>query len=192
LDVTDGIKNKSANPLRLFARSLVVLAWLETANARQALDGTVVGISDGDTITVLDSSQRQHRIRLHQIDAPEKRQDFGQRSKQSLSDLIFSKPVRVEVTTIDKYGREVGKVWIHGTDANLEQIKRGWRWSTGNTRAIRFISLRRKGRAAPGLGYGPSPILSRLGNSGMAANATRKARHRRHQSSMLTQVLAVA
>jgi endonuclease YncB( thermonuclease family) len=91
-------------------------------------EGKVVGVSDGDTLTVLDSSKTQHKIRLHQIDAPEKNQDYGQRSKQSLSDLVYGKQVTVSVVTTDKYGRKVGKVTVNGTDANLEQVKRGMAW----------------------------------------------------------------
>jgi endonuclease YncB( thermonuclease family) len=92
------------------------------------IEGRVVGVADGDTITVLDAGRRQHKIRLHQIDAPEKGQDYGTRSKQSLSELVFGKTVSVEVVDIDRYGREVGKVWVGALDANLEQVKRGMAW----------------------------------------------------------------
>jgi endonuclease YncB( thermonuclease family) len=60
------------------------------------LNGTVVAVSDGDTITVLDSNNRKHRIRLVGIDAPEKSQSYGQRAKQSLSDLIYDKKVTIQ------------------------------------------------------------------------------------------------
>ena len=86
------------------------------------IEGRVV--ADGDTITVLDDNKVQHKIRLAGIDAPEKKQPFGQRSKQSLSDLVFDKAVTVETNKRDKYRREVGKVLVDGTDANLEQVKR--------------------------------------------------------------------
>ena len=85
-------------------------------------------MADGDTISVLDSSKGLTKVRLHQIDAPEKRQDFGQRSKQSLSDLVYGKHVRIEIADMDRYGRTVGKVWVNGKDANLEQVKRGMAW----------------------------------------------------------------
>lgn len=94
----------------------------------ETLTGRVVGVADGDTLTVLDNNKGLTKIRLHQIDAPEKKQDFGQRSKQSLSDLAYGKQVRVEVYDTDKYGRKVGKVWVNGQDANLEQVKRGMAW----------------------------------------------------------------
>jgi endonuclease YncB( thermonuclease family) len=92
------------------------------------IEGRVVGVADGDTITVLDGSRTQHKIRLSGIDAPEKKQPFGQRSKESLSDLVYSKTVTVETDKTDRYGREVGKVLIDGSDANLVQVQRGFAW----------------------------------------------------------------
>ena len=94
----------------------------------ESITGRVVGVSDGDTITMLVSANTQHKIRLSGIDAPEKKQSFGQRSKESLSDLVFAKTVTVETDKRDKYQREVGKVLVEGMDANLEQIKRGMAW----------------------------------------------------------------
>ena len=90
--------------------------------------GKVVGVSDGDTITVLDSTKTQHKIRLSGIDAAEKAQPFGQRSKEHLSDSVFGKQVVVDSNKTDKYGRTVGKVMVAGKDANLEQIKAGLAW----------------------------------------------------------------
>lgn len=109
----------------------LLVAWGLAGTALGAPDitGRVVGVHDGDTVTVLDAGNRQFKIRLNQIDAPELRQDFGQASKQSLSDQVFGKQVRIEVTDTDKYGRTVGTVWIGGTDANLEQVKRGMAWA---------------------------------------------------------------
>jgi endonuclease YncB( thermonuclease family) len=63
-----------------------------------AFNGRVTGVADGDTVTVLDGSNIQHKIRLAGIDAPEKKQAYGNRSKQRLSDLIFDKAVQVETT----------------------------------------------------------------------------------------------
>lgn len=94
----------------------------------ETLQGKVVGISDGDTITVLDGSKAQHKIRLAGIDAPEKAQAFGERSKQHLSDLVFGKTVTVDWNKTDKYGRTVGKVIVNGQDANLSQVQAGLAW----------------------------------------------------------------
>lgn len=94
----------------------------------EVLIGKVVGVADGDTVTVLDAAKRQHKIRLMGIDAPEKKMPFGDKSKQSLSRLVFGKEVTVEYTKQDKYGRTVGKIMVNGVDANLEQVKAGMAW----------------------------------------------------------------
>lgn len=90
--------------------------------------GKVVGVHDGDTATVLDENKQQHKIRFNGIDAPELKQDFGNRSKQNLSDLIFGKTVTVKVDKKDKYNRAVGIVFLDGRDINIEQIKAGLAW----------------------------------------------------------------
>ncbi len=90
--------------------------------------GKVVGVADGDTITLLDVRRKQHRIRLYQIDAPEKSQDFGAAAKKSLSRLIYNREVSVAAVTVDRYDRTVGTVYLGGTDINLEQVKRGMAW----------------------------------------------------------------
>lgn len=74
------------------------------------LQGTVVGITDGDTLTLLDVQHQQHKIRLAGIDAPEIRQDHGQRAKQHLSSLVFGQQVDVHWQKKDRYRRIVGKV----------------------------------------------------------------------------------
>jgi len=94
----------------------------------QTLTGRVVSVADGDTITVLDSTDTQHRIRLEGIDAPESHQAFGSRSKQNLSEMIFGKDVTVVYQKTDQYGRLVGKILLDGRDVNLEQVKAGMAW----------------------------------------------------------------
>ena len=91
-------------------------------------EGRVVGVRDGDTITVLDSSNANHRIRLLGIDAPEKGQPFGSRSEENLSEAIFNRVVTIEWSKHDRYGRIVGKVVLEGQDICLEQIKTGRAW----------------------------------------------------------------
>ena len=100
---------------------------VQTAYA-DVLSGRVVGVADGDTITVLDSTNTQHRIRLNGIDAPEKNQAFGNVSKKSLSGQIFNQHVDIEWFKYDKYERKVGKVYSNNEDICLKQIKRGLAW----------------------------------------------------------------
>lgn len=92
------------------------------------LNGTVVGISDGDTITVLDNSMHQHKVRLMGIDAPEKSQAFGSEAKQTLSNYIYKNEVTVEYKKLDKYKRIVGKVTLDGQDICLQMIREGMAW----------------------------------------------------------------
>lgn len=121
-------------------RTLLVGLWFVALTAQGAeLEGKVVGVSDGDTVTVLDASKTQHKIRVAGIDAPEKGQDFGQRSKESLSALVFGKAVRLEWSKEDRYGRKVAKVWVaelgclqpscpKTLDAGLAQLTVGMAW----------------------------------------------------------------
>jgi endonuclease YncB( thermonuclease family) len=90
--------------------------------------GRAVRIADGDTITLLDSINAQHRIRLEGIDAPESHQDFGTQSKKSLSDMIFDKQVTAVCDKTDQYGRQVCKIVFDDKDINLEQVKAGMAW----------------------------------------------------------------
>ncbi|HSK73339.1 MAG TPA: thermonuclease family protein [Pyrinomonadaceae bacterium] len=90
--------------------------------------GKVVGIADGDTITVLDNNKKQYKIRLQGIDSPESGQPFSQNAKENLSDLIFGKTVKVLIYKKDRYNRSLGTVYLDGKDINLEQIKAGYAW----------------------------------------------------------------
>lgn len=93
------------------------------------LRGHIVGVTDGDTVTLLDATNTQHKIRVAGIDAPEKKQPFGQRSKESLSELAFDKDLTIEWSKKDRYGRIVGKlINKQGRDLNLEQVKSGMAW----------------------------------------------------------------
>lgn len=111
---------------------MVGITWLALANLGLAwadeLQGRVVKVADGDTITVLDDRRQQHVIRLGGIDAPEKSQPYGQKSKAHLSHAVFGQTVTVTFDKRDRYGRIVGKVLIRGEDANLRQLQAGWAW----------------------------------------------------------------
>jgi endonuclease YncB( thermonuclease family) len=116
------ILKRATLPLLLLVASL-------HSHAGEIFEGQVVGVHDGDTVTVLLAGNHQLKVRLAQIDAPESSQAFGQRSKQSLSDMVFNKTVKIEKETIDKYGRTVGTILADGLDANREQVKRGMAWA---------------------------------------------------------------
>ena len=94
----------------------------------ETLQGHVVGVSDGDTVKLLDTRQHLIKIRLNKIDAPEKNQAYGQKSKASLSELVFDRDIRVEVIDLDRYGRTLGILFVGEQEINLEQVRRGMAW----------------------------------------------------------------
>jgi len=110
--------------------------WADT------LQGNVVKVADGDTVTIVDERGDKHRIRLGGIDAPEKDQPYGSESTKNLEWLVYDKGVTIEYEKKDRYGRIVGKVLVNPqgdvfclaidcvrkVDAGLEQIKAGLAW----------------------------------------------------------------
>ena len=107
---------------------LVLFLFLSNFATAKTIEGLVVGVADGDTITVLDQQKNTYKIRLQGIDAPEKKQAFGEKSKQSLHDLVHKKQVRIEYDKEDKYGRIVGKVTMEDMDICLQQLVLGMAW----------------------------------------------------------------
>lgn len=145
---------------------LLLVLWSHHGWSQLLLEGKVVGVADGDTITVLDAQHRQHKIRLAGIDAPEKKQPFGTRSKQNLSALVFGKTVAVEWGKRDRYQRIVGKVLVAGHDASLEQLRAGLAWwyrqyakeQTPEDRALYEAAEAEAGTARRGLWSDSKPI----------------------------------
>lgn len=108
------------------AAALLAPAFAET------LLGRCVGVTDGDTCTLLltdaEGGKRTATIRFHAVDAPESRQAYGQAAKKFVSELIFNKDIRVETQGRDKYGRLIGRVFVNDTDVNLAVVKAGYAW----------------------------------------------------------------
>ena len=101
---------------------------LSLAVQADTLEGNVVKIADGDTLTLLTSTNEQVKIRLAGIDTPEKKQPFGNKAKQALAKLAFQKQVLVEVEAKDRYGRTIGVVFVDGLNVNAELVKQGMAW----------------------------------------------------------------
>jgi endonuclease YncB( thermonuclease family) len=93
-----------------------------------AWTGKVVGVADGDTITVLRDGRDQVKIRLYGIDAPESGQPFGKASKHNLSSMVYRQSVQVEVMDTDRYGRTVARIIVEGKDVNAAQLRSGYAW----------------------------------------------------------------
>ena len=94
-----------------------------------ALSGKVVSIHDGDTITILTQEKQQVKVRLYGIDAPEKKQPYGQKSKQFLSNLIAGRSVEIQEKGKDRYKRVLGIVYLDGQDINEQMVLNGYAWA---------------------------------------------------------------
>ncbi len=146
--------------------------------------GRVVGVADGDTVTVLTAEHRQYKIRLSGIDAPEKMQPFGPFSRATLARQLFGELVIVEWTKTDRYGRIVGKIEREGVDVNLRADSR--RFGLGvpriPARTVRrgsrtLSGSRAAGPIPPGAGCGATPIRNRRGSgAAICANSDAAAR----------------
>ena len=138
--------NQKVNKFKFFLL-LVILCFpmFSTETKSETLDGVVVSVTDGDTLTVLDADKREHVVRLFAIDAPEtschaqkpsafddacqeRAQPFGHSAKKTLSSMVFGKEVRVDVQPGRTYGREIGTVWVGNINANLELVRSGYAW----------------------------------------------------------------
>lgn len=127
-------------PLRLFRLVACALLGVTLSAGAAELHGDVVGVSDGDTITVLDDARMPRKVRLAGIDAPEMRQPYGARAKYHLASLVFGKPVVVVWHKRDRYGRIVGNVHVvvsgacgqgectRREDVGLAQLESGLAW----------------------------------------------------------------
>ena len=108
----------------------------------------VVAIADGDTLTVLDGSNTQYKIRLAGIDAPEKGQPFGTKARENLAAKVFGKVVRVEVIDIDPYHRLAGRIYLGGRFINKEMVRDGAAWRyVQYDRPGEFITAENEARA---------------------------------------------
>jgi len=107
--------------------SFLYLVLLQ-AGAGWAWTVKVVGIADGDMITVVRDGREQVKMRLYGIDAPESGQSFGKASKRNLSSMVHGRSVQVEVMDTDRYGRTVALIFMDGEDVNAAQLRSGHAW----------------------------------------------------------------
>jgi len=114
---------------RLSKILLCLLLTLPIGVIAQQINGRVVGITDGDTFTLLNEKKEQLTIRVAEIDCPERGQPYGNRARQRLAELIFQKDVAVVVQTVDQYGRTVGRAFVGDVDVSAEMIKSGAAWA---------------------------------------------------------------
>lgn len=116
---------KMSARFKILAASFVLIAITLPAHS---WTGRIVGVSDGDTITVLTEDKQQIKVRVYGVDCPEKGQDFGSRAKQFTSDQVFGKTVNIDPITIDRYGRTIGIVDVNGANLSRLIIESGMGW----------------------------------------------------------------
>ena len=148
---------RPAPPLRRLLL-LAIFLWPLSAAAVEWV-GTVVGIADGDTLTLLDAGKNTHRIRIDGIDAPERTQPYGQRARQSLADLAHGRSARAECPKSDRYGRAVCRVLVDGVDVGLEQVRRGLAWH--------YVKYAHEQSAQARLDYSRAEEEARISRSGL-------------------------
>lgn len=113
--------------MRTFLFSLLLILSINVS--AQTLIGKVIKVSDGDTITILDSLHHQIKIRLYGIDCPEKGQDYGTVARKFTADKCFSKVIHVVSKGKDKYGRTLGIVMLPDkSELNLQLLQSGLAW----------------------------------------------------------------
>ena len=116
--------------MRFSALLILVFASLTFATPpkiTEQLTGKVVGVTDGDTVTLL-VNQKTLKVRLYGIDAPETKQSFGNKSKQALATMVFGKVITLKKTGTDKYGRTLGIIHYRDSDVNAKMVEGGWAW----------------------------------------------------------------
>ncbi len=109
-------------------KKIAVFLFFNICIYASTIIGKVVAVTDGDTVKVLDETKTLHKIRLNDIDAPEKKQAFGNKSKDNLAKYIAGEIVNVEYSKKDRYGRVLGTIYLNNQDINLQQIKDGYAW----------------------------------------------------------------
>lgn len=139
---------------------MVLWLLLSASNAAHGEEfmAKVIAVMDGDTVLALRGAQKI-KIRLANIDAPEKGQDFGTESRQALLDMVLRKQVRVNTQAIDSYGRVVAELSVDGRSVNEEQVRRGLAWEYMHFHGDQAFSvLQKEAQAARrGLWMQPDP-----------------------------------
>lgn len=107
---------------------LTAFLCIGQASAQTMFRGDVVRILDGDTVEVLDADKQTHRVRLANIDAPERRQAFGEVSRQALATLAYRQQVEVLDQGGDPYGRRIGVLTLNGRNLNAAMVTQGMAW----------------------------------------------------------------
>lgn len=147
----------------IIARATAVFVlWLSFIGSAAAtlLQGEVIRVLDGDTVELLDTSKNTYRIRLANIDAPEKSQSFSEVSRQALASFVFRKPTTVHKQGVDRYGRVIGVLVVDGVNVNAQMVHQGLAWVyTQYNKDSTLVELQQDAKARKaGLWTDPDPI----------------------------------
>jgi endonuclease YncB( thermonuclease family) len=132
-----------------WAHSAALRPLIPQGGSGQEFTAKIIAVLDGDTVLVRREGGLV-KIRLAEIDAPEKAQTFGETSKRSLSDMVLGKQAKVVSQAVDQYGRLVAHLSVDGWDVNAEQIRRGMAWEYSNFHSNQaLIALQNEAKQAP-------------------------------------------
>ena len=137
------------------ALMLLLVCLFNTAQAEE-FSTKIIVVIDGDTVVIRRASGLL-KIRLAEIDAPEKAQSFGSEATQSLVELVLHKQVTVVSRAVDKYGRMVASLSINGFDVNAEQVRRGMAWEYHSSKEMVALQTEAK-NASRGLWSESNPM----------------------------------
>lgn len=115
--------------LGLSSMTMAALAPIKTAATKEKVatyDARVVGITDGDTISILTNNNQSVKVRLYGIDAPERNQAYGSKAKEFLSSLIYNRTVTVQPISLDQYGRLIARIYLDGREMSLTMVQYGF------------------------------------------------------------------
>lgn len=127
---------------------LALLCCIASGVQAETFATRVVAVLDGDTILILRQG-KPVKLRMANIDAPEKAQAFGKQSRASLLEMVGKKQVRVDTRAVDQYGRVIGLISVDGRSINQEQVRRGMAWEYSNRHSDKtYLALQNEARQA--------------------------------------------
>ena len=101
-----------------------ILGWAE-----ERLNGQVRRVADGDTITIVTDAQQTKKVRLSEIDTPERDQPWGRQAAVALSNKVANKSIVAKVSGVDRYGRVIAEIFVGEKNINYEMVLEGHAWA---------------------------------------------------------------